>query len=143
MIRRAKKEDLEGLLRLLYQLSPSKDKEVSEKQKEALRTILTGNSQEMLVYESGGELIGTATVLKRDNLTHEGCPAGYIENIVVDKDYRRRGIGYQLVGKCVEIATKQWNCYKIILTCKPKLTGFYGKSGFKKFGEIAMRKDID
>jgi len=142
MIRRAKRKDLEGLLRLLYQLSPSKDKEVSEKQKEALRTILIGNSQEILVYESGGELIGTATVLKRDNLTHQGSPAGYIENIVVDKDYRRRGIGYQLVEKCVGI-TRRWNCYKIILTCKPELARFYGKSGFKEFGEIAMRKNID
>jgi len=143
MIRRAKRKDLEGLLRLLYQLSPSKDKEVSEKQKKALRTILTGNSQEILVYESGGELIGTATILKRDNLTHEGCPAGYIENIVVDKNYRGKGIGHQLVEKCVEIAAKRWNCYKIILTCKPELADFYGKSGFKEFGEIAMRVDID
>lgn len=143
MIRRAKRKDLEQVLRLLYQLSPSGAREISGEQKEVFRILLKDNSQELLVHESNGKLIGTATVLKRENLTHEGCPAGYIENVVVDKNYRGKGIGHQLVEKCVEIAAKQWNCYKIILTSKPELAGFYRKSGFKKFGEIAMRADID
>lgn len=141
MIRRAKIEDLEGFLSLLYQLSPSKDEEITEKQKEIFKTILANDNQAILIYENGGKLIGTATVLKRENLTHRGNPAGYIENVVVDEKYRGKGIGQELVAKGVELA-KGWNCYKIILTCKPELAEFYGKSGFKEFGEIAMRRDI-
>ncbi len=143
MIRRAKQEDLKRLLSLLFQLSPSKARKITLRQREILKTILAGSNQEILVYEDNGGLIGTATVLKRANLTHQGRPAGYVENVVVDKSCRGQGIGQQLVKKCIEIAAKDWNCYKIILTSKPKLARFYGKSGFKEFKEMAMRVDIN
>ena len=143
MLRRAKQKDLEKLLKLLYQLSPSKNGKIIKRQREIFKTILNTNSQEIIVYESNnGALIGTITLLKRENLTHKARPVAYIENVVVDEQYRNKGIGIQLVKKAIKIA-KKWNCYKIILTCKPELINFYGKLNFKEFKEIALKLDME
>ncbi len=142
MIRRAKQEDLEGTLKLLYQLSPSKGEKVTQRQRMVFGKIIKADYQELLVYGEGGKIIGTATVTKRENLTHQGRPAAYIENVVTDKKYRRQGIGKKLVDECLKIA-RRWNCYKVNLICELELARFYGKSGFEKFKGIAMRVDIN
>ena len=62
---------------------------------------------------------------------HDGGLVGHIEDVVVRKDYERRGIGIKLVTSMLERA-KEKNCYKTILDCKDDVKQFYERIGFKR-----------
>ncbi len=64
-------------------------------------------------------------------------PFGFIEDVFVEKEYRGRGLGAQLVKKAMELAKKE-GCYKVILTSrysKPEIHSWYKKSGFTDHGK--------
>jgi Acetyltransferases len=48
------------------------------------------------------------------NLTWDGKSIGFIENVVTDASYRRKGIGKIVVENAIEYAKEQ-NCYKVVL----------------------------
>ena len=60
-----------------------------------------------------------------------GRTAGHIEDVVVSKQHRGRGIGELLIEDLVKTAKKE-QCYKIILNCSDKNVPFYNKFGFSK-----------
>jgi GNAT superfamily N-acetyltransferase len=79
------------------------------------------------------------------NLTRNGKSNGFIENVITDEKYRRRGIGKKLIEMAIEYG-KQNNCYKIILQSSYKRKEnhiFYEKCGFdgdsKKAFEIRFK----
>jgi GNAT superfamily N-acetyltransferase len=79
-----------------------------------------------------GKIIGSCYICIIPNLTRGGRSIGFIENVVTDKEYRRRGIGKKIVEKALEYAKKQ-NCYKVILQSGGKRTDahkFYESIGF-------------
>lgn len=66
------------------------------------------------------------------NLTRKGRSNGFIENVITDEKYRKKGIGKKLIEMAIEYG-KQNNCYKIILQSGYKREGshiFYEKCGF-------------
>lgn len=66
------------------------------------------------------------------NLTRGGKSIGFIENVITDTEYRRKGIGKTVVKNAIEHAKAQ-NCYKIILQSGNKRTDahkFYESIGF-------------
>ena len=67
-----------------------------------------------------------------------GEVAGHIEDIVVDKNYRCRFIGENLIKELINIGKKN-SCYRITLFCKENLENFYSRQGFKK-SSINMKK---
>lgn len=139
-IREAKVNNLEKLLKLLYQLSPKKENTDKQKLKAILEKIVKDENYYLCVFEKDDKLLGTATLFVEKNLTHKGRPKGHIENVVVDKNHRKKGVGKKLVDHLVE-KSKEKNCYKTVLTCDEKNKGFYKKSGFKPKG-INMRIDF-
>ena len=60
---------------------------------------------------------------------HDASSVAHIEDLVVDSEYRRFGIGKTLVRKAIEIA-KLAKSYKIILDCDSKNVPFYNNLGF-------------
>ena len=56
---------------------------------------------------------------------------GHIEDIIIDKDYRGKGLSKLIINKLLESAREK-DCYKIILNCKDHNIGFYEKCGFIK-----------
>ena len=48
------------------------------------------------------------------NLTHGGSPVGFIENVVTDSEYRRKGIGGRVLRMAVDYA-RDAGCYKVDL----------------------------
>lgn len=83
-------------------------------------------------------IVGTATMWIEEKM---GGIAGHIEDVVVDQQYRGRGIGLDLVNECVE-AARELGAYKCVLDCDPKLENFYSRAGFYANG-ITMRIDLD
>lgn len=76
------------------------------------------------------KLVAHGTILIEQKLIHSGSKVGHIEDIVVSKDLRGRGIGKQLVTSLVDIG-RFLGCYKVILDCKDELIPFYESCGLQ------------
>ncbi len=90
----------------------------------------------------GGKTVGHAYLYLIYNQLHQQ-PYALLEDVFVDKKYRGRGLGSQLVEKVIELA-KELGCYKVIATSRLGRKGvhrFYQKLGFKKWG-YEFRKDL-
>ena len=86
------------------------------------------------------KLVGIISVFIERKLIHNLGKVAHIEDLVVDKDERGKGIAQKLINKCVEYA-KNENCYKIILNCNENLIKFYEKSNFYNAG-YQMRMNL-
>src|SRR3954464_3189045 len=95
--------------------------------------ILGDPNRTVLVAEDRGEFaVGTADVLIVPTLTHDGSPWALVENVVVDLEWRRRGVGRALVTHAVRVAHDA-GCYKLQLTSSDHRDGahrFYERLGF-------------
>lgn len=140
IIGKAKKENLEGIINLLSQLSPPKpgEKMDNETGQTILETIINTPDYYLCVAEIEGELVGTATLLIQWNLSHGGRPYAHVENVVVDIRFRGNGIGRKMVNFLVSKARGR-GCYKAILNCESKNIPFYTRCGFRETGEVEMR----
>jgi len=88
---------------------------------------------ELLVAEDQGVVVGTVVLLIVPNLSHGILPWARVENLVVDRRYRRRGLGKLLMDYAVARA-KEAGCYKITLGSNKKRKEahrFYRSSGFQ------------
>ena len=87
-----------------------------------------------IVAEFNGKLVSTCTLAILKNLTRNLRPYGLIENVVTHPDYRKRGLGTEVLRNAVEIA-KENNCYKVMLLTSSKMEEtlrFYEKAGFER-----------
>ena len=98
------------------------------------------DDHQAFVYEYEGRVIGTATVLIENKLLHYGSRVGHIEDVVVDKNIRKSGVGRELVKACVRFGRYK-ECYKVILDCSKENVPFYEGCGFT-FSENCMRIDL-
>ncbi len=79
------------------------------------------------------KIIGAGTVLCIEKLHNPENRMGFIQDVVVHPDYRKKGYGKLLVVKLYEVGIAN-RCYKIILNCNPDVEQFYTKLGFTKKG---------
>jgi GNAT superfamily N-acetyltransferase len=80
--------------------------------------------------EKSPKLIGVGTLWIQPKYYRNNGNSGYIEDIVIDKNYQKKGLGKTLVKHIIDYA-KERKCYKIQLYCNPKLQTFYETIGFK------------
>tara|TARA_B100001758_G_C18386324_1_gene600336 strand:- start:166 stop:618 length:453 start_codon:yes stop_codon:yes gene_type:complete len=73
--------------------------------------------------------IGMITLFIEQKIIHNGGKVGHIEDLVVDKKYRKKGYASLLISHVVSIA-KLYNCYKCILNCNDDNISIYQKNGF-------------
>ena len=99
--------------------------------KEILKRIKQNPNHIIYVAIDDKKIIGSTTLLIEQKFIHDGGLVGHIEDVVVRKDYERRGIGIKLVTSMLERA-KEKNCYKTILDCKDDVKQFYERIGFKR-----------
>ena len=83
------------------------------------------------------KIVGSGTIIYEPKIIHGGKSVGHIEDIIVDQNYRHKGIANHILNMLVELAKNK--CYKVILDCKEDLLDFYSKNGFNKNG-IQMAK---
>jgi ribosomal protein S18 acetylase RimI-like enzyme len=68
-----------------------------------------------------------------------GGTIGYIEDVAVENDFRRHGIGEKIISKLTKFG-KKINCYKIVLQCRKKSNiRFYKKCGYSTGGFIMQK----
>jgi len=135
IIRSVRSGDLENLLNLYNHLNPNDLPLPSVDELESRwEQILNNSMHHLLVAETEGDLIGSCALTLAPNLTRGTRPYGFIENVVVHVDYRRRGIGTALLHRVMDIA---WDAgaYKVMLMTSADseyehLHRFYEKAGF-------------
>ena len=129
-IRKLQKDDLwNGFLLTLDSLrqASSIDKKTAEK---IFDKINTNPDHIVAVAVIEGKIVGSTTLLIETKFIHNGGKVGHIEDVVVDKEYQRKGIGEKIIVYLLRYAKDQ-GCYKTILDCVDDVKPFYEKLGFK------------
>ena len=115
-----------GIVKLYNDFLPTRH---NKKQWEVL---FHSKNYNVLYVESGNKIIGSLVCILCKNLSGQGRDYVIIDNVIVHEDYRKMGIGKQLM-KQAEVWAKKNNCFKIIVVSNNKFEsgGFYKKCGFE------------
>ena len=129
-IRKLQKEDLgSGFLHTLDSLRQASN--IDKKTAEKIFDKINSNPDHIVVVAViEGKIVGSTTLLIETKFIHNGDKVGHIEDVVVNKDYQRKGIGEKIVMYLLRYAKDQ-GCYKTILDCTDEVKPFYEKLGFK------------
>lgn len=96
--------------------------------------FLKKNPNLSILAEENGTILGTA-------LGSFDGRRGYLQKVVVDKTYRRKGVGKQLVKKVIEKLRTVGAIY-IPISAGEDLVHFYEDCGFKKTTQVPMNIEI-
>ncbi len=96
--------------------------------------FLEKNSDLSVLIEDDGKIIGTALG------SYDGR-RGYLQKVVVDKDYRKHGVGKELVSEVAK-RLKDAGAVFIPISAEEELTSFYEKCGFVTKDSISMSLDL-
>ena len=124
--RRLEKGDYDkNYLELLKQLTV-----IGDISKEKYEATFDKIGAEVWVVEFEGKIIASVSLLLEQKVIHECGIVGHLEDVVVDRDYRKYGMGKFIIERIIKIARER-GCYKLIGDCKSELLGFYEKNGFE------------
>ena len=104
-IREATIEDSAIIAQLMAQLieaSGYEDLQVSPEQiEESLRKMANSDDYQVLLAEDEGQVVGLLSLSFRHTLFHP-APSALIDELVVERGHRRRGVGQQLMAEAIE-----------------------------------------
>lgn len=145
MIREITNADFDGLFRLYMQLHdnpfPVKDERVTA----LWERILTDKDHHIIVAEVDEKIVSSCVCVIIPNLTHGQRPYAFIENVVTDKDFRKKGYATACLNYAKDIAKRE-NCYKMMLLTGSKEEStlkFYERAGYNKKDKTAFIQWID
>lgn len=144
MIRRAKKEDIDRLNDLLYQVQqlhadgrPDIFKSGAKKYTtRELEALIDDDEKPIFVYEEDGFVMGYAFCIYQVTPESEQlCPRKvlYIDDLCVDETYRRKSIGKRLYEYVLDTA-RRTGCNSVTLNVwrvNPAAESFYQKMGME------------
>ena len=131
-VREAKLVELPLVLALYDEYDRTKATWPTSEQQQAIFAELKNNGGCILVATEENSIIGTCTLNICPNLSWSGRPYAIIENVIVTKDSRNKGIGKALLNYSAKLAENK-NCYKIALMTgskDPNVLKFYEAAGF-------------
>ena len=141
-IRKLQKEDVSSdsdFIRILSQLS------MSDRDGLGLNFLWSEYERQsnthVIVVVDNDLVIGTGSIFIEQKFLRGGGIVGHIEDVVVDKESRKTGVGRMIISHLVDIA-KSSRCYKVILNCSDDNVAFYDRCGFHLSGN-EMRMDFD
>ena len=86
----------------------------------------------LLVAETDGTVQGSIVLVIVPNFSYRNRPFAVIENVIVDGEHRRHGIGAALMAQAAAVA-RDAGCYKVMLSSnrqRPEAHRFYGRLGY-------------
>ena len=140
MVREAKKEDLDALLKLYLFLHEDCIPELNGHLSETWDQIIADPNHHLIVNEIDGRIVSSCVCVIIPNLTRNVRPYAFVENVVTHADYR--GNGY--AGECLDYAkmiAERENCYKMMLLTgskSPETLRFYEKAGYNSSDKTAF-----
>lgn len=90
----------------------------------------------LYLAEIDNKIVGTFELLIMDNFAHGGSKSGIVEDVVIDRNYRSKGLGRKMMEYAMAVC-KDNNCYKLTLSSnihRDKAHTFYENLGFTKHG---------
>ncbi len=140
MVREITENDFEGLLRLYMQLHDNPFPEKNDKVIGIWKSILNDKNHHIIVAEESGMLISSCVCVIIPNLTHGQRPYALIENVITDKNFRKKGYATACLNFAKGIAQRE-NCYKMMLLTGSKskdTLDFYEQAGYNKRDKTAF-----
>ena len=140
MVREARIEDLDELLRLYLFLHEDSIPEMSEHLEKTWNQIIEDPNHHLIVNEIDGKIVSSCVCVIIPNLTRNVRPYAFVENVVTHADYRGRGLARECLNYAKEISEKE-NCYKMMLLTSSKKSEtlrFYENSGYNSGDKTAF-----
>jgi len=140
MIREINRQDFEGLMKLYTQLHDNSIPERTKKLDELWNQILKDKNHHIIVAEEDGKIVASCVCIIIPNLTHNQQPYAFIENVITDEAYRKRGLATACLDYAKDIAIKE-NCYKMMLLTGSKnesTLNFYKQAGYNSNDKTAF-----
>ncbi len=140
MIREITNADFDGLMTLYMQLHGNPFPEKSNEVMALWEGILADPNHHIIVAVEDGKIVSSCVCVIIPNLTHGQQPYAFIENVVTDEAYRKRGLATACLDFAKEIALKE-NCYKMMLLTGSKsesTLNFYERSGYNRNDKTAF-----
>ena len=144
LVRKAAVSDIDSLVRLLEELFSIEEDFIFDEQKQRKGLLLMLADQKercVMVAELNKKVVGMCSVQTFIS-TAEGCPAGVIEDMIVSKKHRGKGIGKSLL-ESIEVWSKEKGIGRLqLLTDKNNTAAleFYKKTGWCNTQLICLRK---
>ena len=89
----------------------------------------------------GGEVIGTGRLVIEPEADGSDDPVGRIGRMAVAQDWRRRGVGGQLL-QFLESQAREQGLTRCILHAQEYVKAFYANLGYRERGEVFLEVDI-
>ena len=140
MIREAVKSDLSGLLKLYMQLHDNPFPEIDEKLTALWERIMNDPDHHIIVAEEDGAIVSSCVCVIIPNLTRGQRPYAFIENVITDEKWRKKGLAAACLNYARDIAVNE-NCYKMMLLTGSKeqsTLDFYERAGYNKRDKTAF-----
>ena len=131
-IRRCEPGDFEDIASLLRQLWPDRSLQMNLLRGVFLE-LLSSPSQHYICATANSKVIAFCSLMVKNSLYWHG-PLGILEEMVVDEQYRRQGVGTKLLQRIMEIA-KEAGCQAVSLDSdlhRSEAHAFYEKHGFQR-----------
>lgn len=142
IIRRANANDAEAISKLYCELNTLSEPAVVP---ERIAELAATEHTYLLVYDDSGEIIATALVCLCQDVMYGSQPFAVVENVVVSADYKREGIGKNMMDY-IDTFCLQQGCSKIMLQTSSENSAaqkFYNAVGFDsktKMGFVKYRR---
>jgi len=134
LIREAKESDLLAIgqltLELIETMSDTEGIDI-KLIAENCRNLLNEVNSHILVAEIGGVVVGFVNFTTRKTILHRGL-SGLIDELIIAKSYRGKGIGKQLLSSAIE-KSRQLGCCEVEVSTEKtniKAGEFYRQYGF-------------
>ena len=140
MIREITENDFDQLMKLYMQLHDNPFPEKSEHVMAVWDSILADENHHIIVAEEEGSIVSSCVCVIIPNLTRGQRPYAFIENVITDEKYRKKGFATACLDFAREIARRE-HCYKMMLLTgsKEKSTlNFYRKAGYNSDDKTAF-----
>lgn len=140
MVREARKEDLDSMLKLYLFLHEESIPEMNEHLEKTWNQIIEDPNHHLIVNEMDGKIISSCVCVIIPNLTRNVRPYAFVENVVTHADYRGRGLARECLNYA-KIISEQENCYKMMLLTgskKSETLRFYENSGYNSSDKTAF-----
>ena len=139
-IREVKDSDLDGLLRLYMQLHDNPFPEKDDRVTGVWKSILDDKNHHIIVAEEEGTIVSSCVCVIIPNLTRGQRPYAFIENVITDREYRKRGLATACLDFAKDIAERE-GCYKMMLLTGSKeqpTLDFYKRAGYNANDKTAF-----
>ena len=102
--------------------------------------IIQDNNHHIIVVEEDGKIVSSCVCVIIPNLTHKQQPYAFIENVITDEAYRKKGFATKCLNYAKEIVINE-KCYKIMLLTSSKkdtTLKFYQNAGYNSKDKTAF-----